>query len=413
MEKERLALKGGEPLRESSFPAWPLFGNEEKKAVEEVLRSGKLTLLTGQKVKEFEDTFADYHGVKHAIAASSGTSAIHIALAAAGIGPGDEVIVPSHTFIGTVTPVLHQNAIPIFADVDLDTFTIEPESIEEVITKKTKAIIPVHLNGHPAEMDGIMKIAKEHGLMVIEDAAQAHGAEYKGRKVGTIGDLACFSFWEDKIITTGGEGGIILTDNDELAENARRIRHHGETEAKGERKYYHSILGYNYRMTEMQAAIGLVQLRKLDFYLKKRRENAAYLTENLKKLPQVEPPLVKPYVKHSYYKYICRINQSRLKVSIEGFVKAVSAEGIPISRRYPTPIHLQPIFTSLKGYGETRCPFICPLYGQKAVYGKGLCPNAEQLRKELFTLLVHSTLERKDLDDVILAIKKVIDFYKL
>lgn len=413
MEKEKLALKDGEPIRESSFPAWPLFGNEDKKAVEEVLQSGKLTCLTGQRVREFEDRFADYHGVKHAIAASSGTSAIHIALAAAGIGPGDEVIVPTHTFIGTVTPVLHQNAIPVFTDIDLDTFNIEPESIEEVITKKTKAIIPVHLNGHPAEMDGIMKIAKEHGLIVIEDACQAHGAEYKGRKVGTIGGLGCFSFWEDKIITTGGEGGMIITNIDELAERARFIRHHGETETKKgeERKYYHSMLGYNYRMTEMQAAIGLVQFSKLDSYLKKRRENAEYLTEHLKEFAQIEPPLVKSYVKHSYYKYICRINKDKFKVPIEEFIKAVSAEGIPISRRYPTPIHLQPIFTSLKGYGETRCPFICPLYGQKAVCGKGLCPNAEQLRKELFTLLVHPTLEKKDLDDVILAIKKVIGFY--
>jgi len=307
-------------------------------------------------------------------------------------------------------PVLHQNAIPVFADVDLDTFNIKPESIRKVITDRTKAIIPVHLNGHPAEMDEIMKIAKEHNLLVIEDACQAHGAEYKGRKVGTIGNLGCFSFWEDKIITTGGEGGMIITDDDELAEKARFIRHHGEMETKKgkERKYYHSILGYNYRMTEMQAAIGLVQLRKLDSYLDKRRQNADYLTEQLKRFSQIKPPLVKSYVKHSYYKYICKINKDKFKVPIEEFIKAVLAEGIPISRRYPTPIHLQPIFTEKMGYGKTHCPFVCPFYGIEKGYGKGLCPNAEKLSDELFTLLVHPTITEGDLNDIILAIKKVI-----
>lgn len=410
MDKEKLALRGGKSIRISPFPAWPVLGNEDKKAVEEVLESGKLTCLTGQKVREFEDKFADYHGVKHAIAVSSGTSAIHIALAAARIGPGDEVVVPAHTFIGTVTPVLHQNAIPVFADIDLNTFNIKSESIGKVITEKTKAIIPVHLNGHPAEMDEIMEIAKEHKLIVIEDACQAHGAKYKGRKVGTIGDLGCFSFWEDKIITTGGEGGMIITNNDELAERARFIRHHGETETKKgeERKYYHSMLGYNYRMTEMQAAIGLVQFSKLDSYLEKRRENAAYLTEHLKKFAQIEPPLVKSYVKHSYYKYICRINKNKFEVPIEEFIKAVSVEGIPISRRYPIPIHLQPVFTEKKGYGNVHCPFACPLYGIQREYKKDLCPNAERLSDELFTLLVHPTVNQKDLDDIILAIEKVI-----
>jgi len=410
MSKEKLALKGGQPVRTSPFPTWPVLGDEDKKAVEKVLESGKLTCLTGQKVKEFEDKFANYHGVKHAIAVSSGTSAIHIALAAAGIGPGDEVVVPAHTFIGTVTPVLHQNAIPVFADVDLDTFNIKPESIKKVITERTKAIVPVHLNGHPAEMNEIMQIAKKHGLIVIEDACQAHGAEYKGRKVGTIGDLGCFSFWEDKIITTGGEGGMIITNNDELAAKARSIRHHGETETKKgeERKYYHSILGYNYRMTEMQAAIGLVQFSKLDSYLEKRRENAEYLTKHLKKFAQIEPPLVKSYVKHSYYKYICRINKDKFKIPIEEFIKAVSVEGIPISKRYPIPIHLQPVFAEKKGYGNVHCPFACPLYGIQRDYKKGLCPNAEKLSDELFTLLVHPTVNQEDLDDIILAIEKVI-----
>ena len=281
MGGEQLAIDGGPKVRDKPYPPWPVLDEEDIAAVAEVLRSGRLTQLTGGAVAAFEEGFADWHGAKHCVATNSGTSAIHTVLAALDIGPGDEVIVPAHTFIASATPVLHQRATPVFADVDDRTFCLAPESVAERITDRTKAIIAVHLNGHPADMDALLALAEPRGIAVIEDAAQAHGALYKGRKVGTIGRAGCFSFWEDKIITTGGEGGCVITDDDALAERMRRIRHHGEGPVEGERAYYHLELGYNYRMSSMHAATGLVQLRRLDEYLEARRRNAAYLTERL------------------------------------------------------------------------------------------------------------------------------------
>ncbi|MDP2949173.1 MAG: DegT/DnrJ/EryC1/StrS family aminotransferase [Chloroflexota bacterium] len=393
----RLAIEGGEPVRRAPYPPWPVLGEEDEQAVGEVLRSGRLTSLTGGTVAQFEAEFARYHGIKHCVAASSGTTAIHLALAAAGISAGDEVIVPTHTFIASATPILHQGAVPVFADVEADTFNVSRETIEPLLTPRTKAIIAVHLNGHPAAMDGILRLAQDRGLVVVEDAAQAHGALYQGRKVGTIGRMGCFSFWEDKIMTSGGEGGAVITDDDELAARLRMIRSHGEGPIAGERRYYHLVLGYNYRMPAMQAAVGLVQLRRLEEYLEARRRNAAYLTERLKEVPAVVPPYVAPYAVHSYYKYICRLRTDLrqaqgVSVDIERFVAAVAAEGVPISRRYPTPLHRQPVFQKL-GYGDVSCPV------------------AERLAGELFILLVHPTVSERDLDDVAAAIGKVAEAY--
>ncbi len=400
MSAEKLAIEGGPKVREAPFPPWPALGDEDIAAVADVLRSGRLTQLTGGSVAAFEEAFAAWNGSRHCVATNSGTSAIHTALAALGIGPGDEVIVPAHTFIASATPVLHQRATPVFADVDERTYCIAPESVEERITPRTKAIIAVHLNGHPADMDRLLELASAtggRGIAVIEDAAQAHGALYKGRKAGTIGAAGCFSFWEDKIMTTGGEGGCVVTDDDALAERMRRVRHHGEGPVKGERAYYHLELGYNYRMTSMQAATGLVQLRRLDQYLEARRRNAAYLSERLGKMDGIEPPFVAEYAVHSYYKYICRlvgasgpsISSGRTGVDIGRFVQVVAAEGVPISRRYPTPLPQQPVFRE------------AGLAGQP-------CPVAERLAGELFTLLVHPTLTAADLDDVVAAIRKVV-----
>ncbi|HET9477329.1 MAG TPA: DegT/DnrJ/EryC1/StrS family aminotransferase, partial [Dehalococcoidia bacterium] len=320
---EYLAIDGGPKARERPYPPWPVLGDEDVEAVAEVLRSGRLTQLTGDAVAAFEEAFAAWHGVKHCVATNNGTTAIHTALAALDIGPGDEVIVPAHTFIASATPVLHQRATPVFADIDERTYCISPESVAELITERTKAIIAVHLNGHPADMGPLLALAEPRGIAVIEDAAQAHGAIWRelgtGNKeprrtwwrVGTIGRVGCFSFWEDKIMTTGGEGGAVITDDDAMAERMRRIRHHGEgldpSMPQGERSYYHLELGYNYRMTSMQAATGLVQLGKLDAYLEARRRNAAYLSERLGDIDGIEAPFVAEYAVHSYYKYIGRL----------------------------------------------------------------------------------------------------------
>src|SRR3990170_1386638 len=304
---EALAIDGGPKVRTKPFPPWPALGDDDVSAVADALRSGGLTQLTGGAVAAFEEAFAAWNDTAHCVATSSGTTAIHTALAALGIGPGDEVIVPAHTFIASATPVLHQRAVPVFADVDPDTYCLSPESVAERISPKTKAIVAVHLNGHPADLDALLALAEPQGITVVEDCAQAHGALYKGRKVGSLGRVGCFSFWEDKIITTGGEGGAVITEDDALAARMRRIRHHGEGPSEGERAYYHLELGYNYRMTSMQAATGLVQLRRLDGYLEARRRNATYLTERLSALGVIDPPFVAPDCTHSYYKYICRL----------------------------------------------------------------------------------------------------------
>ena len=352
----KLAVDGGEAVRRTPFPSlWPALGEEDVAAAAEVLRSNRLTSLTGGFVAEFEADFARYQGVRHALATSSGTTAIHLALAAIDVGPGDEVIVPAQTFIATATPVMYQRAKPVFVDIDPDTFNLLPSAVEAAITPHTKAIIAVHLNGHPAPMDELTALAERHGLVLIEDAAQAHGALYKGRKVGTIGRMACFSFWQDKIISTAGEGGAVITDDDALAERLARLRHHGEGPSEGERKYYHLELGYNYRLSAVQAAVGRTQLSRLDEYLEARRRNAAYLTERLRALPEVQPPLVLKGCVHSYYRYICKLRTDLVTVPVDRFQTAVAVEGIPCFRPYPTPLHQQPVFRNA-GYGQVSCP---------------------------------------------------------
>jgi len=389
----QLAVEGGEPVRRTPFPRWPVLYEEDIAAAVEVLHSGHLTSLTGGVVAEFEAEFARYHDVRRALATSSGTTAIHLALAAADVGPGDEVIVPAHTFIASATPVMHQRATPIFADVDADTFNLLPSAVEAAVTPRTKAIIVVHLNGHPAPMDELAAVAERHRVALIEDAAQAHGALYQGRKVGTIGRMGCFSFWEDKIITSGGEGGAVITDDDALAQRLARLRSHGEGPLEGERLYYHLELGYNYRLAAVQAAVGLAQLRRLDEYLEARRRNAVYLSERLRALREVQPPLVTEGCVHSYYKYICKLHTDLITVSIDRFVAAVTAEGVPCSRRYPTPLPQQPVF-------------------RNAGHGRGSYPNAEVLAGQLFLLQVHPTVQQRDLDDVAAAIEKVAAAYR-
>jgi perosamine synthetase len=383
---EKLAIDGGPKTRGAPFPGWPQPGAEDGAAVSEALRSGHLTQLTGGYVADFERAFAEWHGSPNCIATSSGTAAIHVVLAALDIGPGDEVIVPAHTFIASATPVLHQRATPVFADVDERTFCLSPDSVRERVTGRTRAIIAVHLNGHPADMDALAGIARDRRIALVEDAAQAHGAEYRGRLAGTIAVAGCFSFWEDKIITTGGEGGAIVTADEILADRLRRIRHHGEGPLEGERAYYHLELGYNYRMTSMQAATGSLQVRRLEEYLVSRRANAARLTELLSDIEGIEPPFVADHAVHSYYKYICRLRPDT-GIDIARFVAAVAAEGLPVSRRYPTPLPQQPVFSGVAGQP---------------------CPVAERIAGELFTLLVHPTASAADMDDYGRAIHKVM-----
>lgn len=414
-----LAINGGPKVRTDPFPPWPHFFDDEIAEVEKVLREGRVNYWTGTRGREFQESYARFCGARHGIAVMNGTAALHVALAAAQIGPGDEVIVPPRTFIATAFSVLHQNAVPVFADIDPRTQNIDAHSIRERITERSRAIICVHLAGLPCDMDPIMELAAEFDLKVIEDAAQAHGAKYKGKRTGTLGHIAAFSFCNDKIITTGGEGGMVVTDSDEMAEIARSFKDHGYEERERRNllelealyTYIHHRMGYNYRMTEMQAAIGLKALEKLEWNLSRRRENARYLSDHLSRHDALTPPFESDDFEHAYYKYYMRLNLKRLKTDRDTFVKAVRAEGVPIGLGTSSEGYREQAFQELVGYGRTGCPFRCPWYKGRADYTAVELPNAKRLGGEVFVLQVHPTIERRDLDDVIAAIEKVLDVY--
>lgn len=417
--RARPAVEGGTPVRTKPYPPWPHFWEEEKRAVTEVLNSGKVNYWTGFRGMEYQEQFAEYCGVRHAVAVNSGTSALHVALAAAEVGPGDEVIVPSYTFIATAMAVLHQNAVPVFADVDARTYNLDPESAEAEITERTRAIIPVHLHGHPADMDAFRALAEKHSLIIIEDAAQAHGAEYGGRKAGSLGDIAAFSMCQDKIFTTGGEGGMVTTDDAGFAEAARTFKDHGYWEEEHRTllemealyPYIHHRLGFNYRMTEMQAVVGVVALKRLDEWVEKRRANAHFLTKHLSQHSEIEPPYEAPDCRHAFYKYAFRVRTERLNVSRDDFVKALSAEGIPCHAGVPPENQLEEVFTQCRGYGRTTCPFTCPWNAREIDYGKVDTPVAREIGARTVWLLVHPTVEESDLRDAVDAVDKLLEAY--
>ena len=325
----------------------PVFDDEEIQAVTEVMRSLRITQLTSGAVGEFEGAYADYMGVKEAIAVNSGTAALHTTLAAFGVGPGDEVIVPAFTFIGTVGPVMQHGATPVFADINEDTYCMSVEDAARKITPSTKAIMPVDLFGHPADLDPIQELADEHGLILIEDACQSHGAKYKGNRLGGLAPATCFSFQETKNMTTG-EGGMITTNDSELAEVCRQIRHQGE-------KAWGVIgrVGYNYRITALQAAIGLVQLGKLDKFNYIRRDIAATYTKALTGL-DLQLPKEKPYAWSVFHVYSFLLPK-HLASQRDKIVGDLAANRVPAGAAYPSPLYASPVFQHLSG------PFNCPV----------------------------------------------------
>ncbi len=353
--------------------AAPLLGQEEKQAVLETIESGQLA--QGKRVKAFEEGFAAVCGVKHAVATSSGTTALHAVILAHGIGPGDEVITTPFTFIASANAAVFTGARPVFVDIDERSYNLDPCRVEAAITPRTKAILPVHLFGNPCDMDAIMEIAERHGLIVIEDACQAHGAAFKGRKVGSFG-TGCFSFYPTKNITTA-EGGIVTTDDDELADRLRLIRSHGQRE-----RYYHETLGYNFRMTEIQAAIGLAQLAKLERFTEARRANALYLTERLR---GVVTPTETPGSQHVFHQYTIRVPSSSA-LSPAGAERDALADhlrqrGIGTMIYYPVPVHKQKVYQQM-GYTDD-------------------LPIAEQASREVLSLPVHPALTTNDLDQIV------------
>ncbi|TFG03078.1 MAG: DegT/DnrJ/EryC1/StrS family aminotransferase [Promethearchaeota archaeon] len=369
---------------------------EEQKEVVKVLKSQMLTLLAGEVVKNFEREFANYIGVKHAIGVNSGTAALHIAIAALEIGPGDEIIVPPFTFIATASSILQNNAIPIFADIDNKSYMLDPDSVKKKITDRTKAIIPVHLSGITADMDPLLDIAEDNNLYIIEDACQAHGAKYKGKKVGSIGDLGTFSFYPSKNMTTG-EGGMITTNNSKLAEQCRLIRHHGEPSW-----YVYNRLGWNYRMTEIQGAIGRIQLKKLDGYVKIRNKNAQYLTDKVKDFKGIDPPYVPKYCEPAFNYWIGRIHPEIIGLTKEEFI-----EKFPKSKvLYPIPLYQTKLFQQKVAYPKG-CPWSCPFYGKEIDYTKLKLPIVEKVTREIFALDIHPKITKEELDDNINIMKNL------
>lgn len=358
--------------------AKPNFDEEERRAVLEVLDSG--TLAQGPRVKAFEDAFAAYVGRRHGVAVCNGTAALHVALLAHGIGKGHEVIVPPLTFFASAATVLHCGARVRFADVEADTYTLDPERLKRAITKKTKAVMPVHLFGQTATMEPIREFAADHDLLVLEDACQAHGAEYGGKKAGALGHTACFSFYPTKNMTTT-EGGMIVTDDDGVAETCRLLRAHGESA-----KYRHDLVGFNLRMTEVSAAIGIVQLRKLDGFVRRRRETAHHLTDHLKDVKGLLTPAEREDRFHAFYQYIVRTT-SKSPVPRDDLVASLNDRGVGCRPSYPMP-----------------------LYQQKALAGQKhrRCAVAEKVIPHMFELPVHPLVSDADRDAIVAAVHDAI-----
>ena len=312
----------------------PNISQKEISYVQKAVKSGWVSSL-GAYAEKFENDFAKYCGRKYGISVSNGTVALHLALVTLDIGKGDEVIIPNFTFVAVANAVTYTGAKPVPVDIEADTWNIDPKKIEAKITKKTKAIIPVHTYGHPADMDSISKIAKEYNLFVVEDAAEAHGAEYKGRKVGSFGDISCFSFYGNKTITTG-EGGMCLTDDENLYKRMMLLRDHG---MKKEKKYWHEVIGYNYRLTNLQAALGCAQLERINDFIKIKRQNAKLYKSLLKDIPEITLPVEKKYAKNVYWMFSMLINNYDRDLIIEKLKKANID-----SRVFFYPISDQPIY---------------------------------------------------------------------
>ena len=395
MSTDTLALNGGSPVRTSPFPAWPVFNQREEKLILEVLRSGNWSILSGDKVRTFQERFASYQGARYAICVPNGTLALTLALMTMGVGPGDEVIVPAYTFIATVSAVLMSGARPVFVDIDSNSYTLDPALIPAALSQKTKAILPVHLAGRPTDMSAIMAIAREHKLRVLEDACQAWGAEWQGQRVGAIGDLGAFSFQASKNLTAG-EGGAVVTNDLELYERCWSLHNVGRTRTGA--WYHHELLGMNLRITEWQGAILLAQLERLDEHFPRREANAQILSRVLSGVSGIAPLPDDPRVtRHARHLLILRYDPAGFGGrSLDQFLPALEAEGIaPLSRGY-IPLHHSPAVRQ----------------SMQAMFGidpaQISLPCTERAAQETFWLPQNLLLgELRDMEDIVEAILKI------
>jgi len=422
-EAGRLAIDGGPKAVTNKLAGWPQFDEEAIRAVQDVLRSGKVNYWTGPKGIEFERKFAAWQGSKYAISTSSGTAALHVALSALGIGPGDEVIVPSYTFIASSFSIVHAGAVPRFADVNIEDHCISVESAGKLVNERTRAIMPVHLYGNVCDMDGILDFAKKHNLYVVEDNAEAFGGVYKGKKTGTIGDIAACSFCQNKTFTTGGEGGMVTTDDEELAWRARSFRDHGYDvkkrlsllELEQRLPYIHNMVGWNYRMTEMQSVIGLAELERIDTWnLPMRRRNAHIIIDSIKDLPQViYTPIDTEDRRNGWYVMAFSLDIENMTCDIDKFVAACAAEGAPCWRVFWPQCHTEKAFRQHNSFGNSGFPFKSKEYTnpESVDYSKVEVPNAVWHQSHTFTCFAFPTYTEEDCRQIGRALAKVIKAY--
>jgi dTDP-4-amino-4,6-dideoxygalactose transaminase len=420
MSTPQLASKGGPKAVRDPLPHWPTFDEHAIHAVEEVLRSGKVNYWTGRKGMDFEKRFAEWQGSRYAISVATGTAALHVGLHSLGIGPGDEVIVPSYTFIASSFSVVQAGAIPRFADVNLDDHCISLESAEKLVTSRTKAIMPVHLYGNVCDMDKVLAFARKHKIFVIEDNAEAFGGVYKGKKTGSIGDIAGCSFCQSKTFTTGGEGGMVTTDNEDYAWLARSFRDHGYDvkerlsllELEQKLPYIHNMVGWNYRMTEMQSAIGLAELDRIDNWnMPRRKRNAHIIMDALKDEPLIKyRPIDTPERQNGWFVMAFSLDIENMKCDIEEFVKAAGAEGAPCWKVFWPQCHTERAFQKHNAFGKSGFPFKSQEYTDPASadYSNVQVPNAVWHQNHTFTCFAYPTFEPHHCEQIGEALKKVI-----
>jgi dTDP-4-amino-4,6-dideoxygalactose transaminase len=418
-----LAINGGPKAVTNKLQGWPQFDENAIKAVESVLRSGKVNYWTGKRGMEFEKQFAEWQGSKYAISVATGTAALHVALNSLGIGPGDEVIVPSYTFIASSFSVVQAGAIPRFADVNLDDHCLSVESAEKLVTPRTKAVMPVHLYGNVCDMDKIRAFAKRHKLFVIEDNAEAFGGSYKGKKTGTLSDMAGCSFCQNKTFTTGGEGGMVTTDDEDLAWKARSFRDHGYDvkqrlsllELEQKLPYIHNMVGWNYRMTEMQSAIGLAELERMETWnMPRRKRNAHILINALKSSKLIKcAPIDTPERQNGWFVLAFSLDVENMRCNIKEFVSAVSAEGAPVWKVFWPQCHTERAFQEQNAFGRTGFPFKSKEYADPASvdYSHVDVPNARWHEAHTFTCFAFPTYTESDMEQIANAILKVMQTY--
>ncbi len=420
---DKLAIDGGPKAVTNNLIGWPNFDEKAIKAVEDVLRSNKPNYWTGPRGMEFEKAFAEWQGSKFAVSVATGTAALHTALSAMGIGPGDEVIVPSYTFIASSFSIVQAGAVPRFADVNIDDHCISLESAEKLIGPRTKAIMPVHLYGNVCDMDPLMALAKKHNLLVLEDNAEAFGGYYKGRKTGTIGDMSACSFCQNKTFTTGGEGGMVTTDNEDYAWEARGFRDHGYDvkqrmnmlELEQKLPYIHNRIGWNYRMTEMQSAIGLAELERIDNWnLPARKRNAHILMDALGELPRVlYMPIDTEERQNGWFVCAFTLDIDKMNCDIAQFVSAAGAEGAPCWKVFWPQCHTERAFTERHMFGNSGFPFNSKEYtDQESIdLSKVEVPNAVWHESHTFTCFAYPTYTEDDMKQIAAALVKTIKAY--